>query len=259
MAGAIVVSRTVHLAAHGVTVLGPVPRGLPGFTLPTLQLHDAVALLGTAASIGIVILAQSAATARAYAVKHDEPMDTDTDLTGLGAANVAAAFTGTFVVNGSPTKTQIVDDAGGRSQLASLTTGAIAVVVLLVATGPLRYLPDAALAAVVFLIGAELMDVRGLHRLRAVRRGEFAVAVLTAAAVVGAGRRSTASGWPSPRRSSTTCGTATCRAATCWSSRPPGTGRPPRWSPARRPCRGWSCTGSAPACTSPTRAGSWRT
>ena len=154
VAGAIVVSRTVHLAAHGVTVLGPVPRGLPGFTLPTLQLHDAVALLGTAASIGIVILAQSAATARAYAVKHDEPMDTDTDLTGLGAANVAAAFTGTFVVNGSPTKTQIVDDAGGRSQLASLTTGAIAVVVLLVATGPLRYLPDAALAAVVFLIGA---------------------------------------------------------------------------------------------------------
>jgi SulP family sulfate permease len=185
VAGAIVVSRAVHLAAHGVTVLGPVPRGLPGFSLPTLQLHDAVALLGTAASIGIVILAQSAATARAYAVKHDEPMDTDTDLTGLGAANVAAAFTGTFVVNGSPTKTQIVDDAGGRSQLASLTTGAIAVVVLLVATGPLRYLPDAALAAVVFLIGAELVDLRGLHRLRVVRRGEFAVAVVTAAAVIG--------------------------------------------------------------------------
>ena len=65
------------------------------------------------------------------------------------------------MVNGSPTKTQIVDDAGGRSQLASLTTSALAVVVLLVATGPLRYLPDAALAAVVFLIGVELVDVRG--------------------------------------------------------------------------------------------------
>jgi len=185
VAGAIVVSWAAHLAAHGVTVLGPVPRGLPGFSLPTLRLHDAVALLGTAASIGIVILAQSAATARAFAVRHDEPMDTDTDLTGLGAANVAAAFTGTFVVNGSPTKTQIVDDAGGRSQLASLTTGAIAVGVLLAATGPLRYLPDAALAAVVFLIGAQLVDVRGLHRLRTVRRGEFVVAVITAAAVIG--------------------------------------------------------------------------
>jgi sulfate permease, SulP family len=183
--GAIAVSWAVPLAAHGVAILGPVPRGLPGFSLPTLQLHDAVALLGTAGAIGIVILAQSAATSRAYAVKHDEPMDTDTDLTGLGAANVAAAFTGTFVVNGSPTKTQIVDDAGGRSQLASLTTGAIVVGVLLVATGPLRYLPDAALAVVVFLIGAQLVDLRGLHRLRRVRLDEFAVAVVTAAAVIG--------------------------------------------------------------------------
>jgi sulfate permease, SulP family len=185
VAGAITVSWAVHLAAHGVAVLGPVPRGLPGFSLPTLRLHDAVALLGTAASIGIVILAQSAATARAYAVKHNEPMDTDTDLTGLAAGNIAAAFTGTFVVNGSPTKTQIVDDAGGRSQLASLTTGAIAIVVLLVATGPLRFLPDAALAAVVFLIGAELVDLRGLHRLRRARPGEFAVALVAAAAVIG--------------------------------------------------------------------------
>jgi sulfate permease, SulP family len=183
--GAIIVSWALNLAAHGVAVLGPVPRGLPGFSLPTLRLHDAVALLGTSATIGIVILAQSAATARAYAVKHNEPMDTDTDLTGLGVGNVAAAFTGTFVVNGSPTKTQIVDDAGGRSQLASLTTGAIAVLVLLVATGPLRYLPNAALAAVVFLIGAQLVDLRGMRRLRAARRDEFAVAVITAAAVIG--------------------------------------------------------------------------
>jgi high affinity sulfate transporter 1 len=185
VAGAIAVSWAVHLAAHGVAVLGPVPRGLPGFSLPTLRLHDAVALLGTAASIGIVILAQSAATARAYAVRHNEPMDTDTDLTGLAAGNIAAAFTGTFVVNGSPTKTQIVDDAGGRSQIASLTTGAIAIVVLLIATGPLRFLPDAALAAVVFLIGAELVDLRGLRRLRVARPGEFAVALVAAAAVIG--------------------------------------------------------------------------
>ena len=185
VAGAIMVSWAVHLAAHGVAVLGPVPRGLPGFSLPTLRLHDAVALLGTAASIGIVILAQSAATARAYAVRHNEPMDTDTALTGLAAGNIAAAFTGTFVVNGSPTKTQIVDDAGGRSQLASLTTGAIAILVLLVATGPLRFLPDAALAAVVFLIGAELVDLRGLRRLRRARPGEFAVALVAAAAVIG--------------------------------------------------------------------------
>jgi MFS superfamily sulfate permease-like transporter len=185
--GAIIVSRAADLAAHGVSVTGYIPRGLPAFGLPALGLHDAVALLGPAASIFIVILAQSAATARAYAAKYGEPFSTDTDLIGLGAGNIAAAFTGTFVVNGSPTKTQIVDDAGGRSQLASLTTSALTLVVLLVATGPLSYLPTAALAAVVFLIGVELVDGRGIRRLLRVRRHEFAVAVITAAAVVGLG------------------------------------------------------------------------
>jgi high affinity sulfate transporter 1 len=182
--GAIIASRVAGLASHGVSVLGYVPRGLPAFGLPALGLHDTLALLGTSASIFIVILAQSAATARAYAAKYAEPFGTDTDLIGLGAGNIAAAFTGTFVVNGSPTKTQIVDDAGGRSQLASLTTSALALVVLLVATGPLSYLPDAALAAVVFLIGAELVDVRGILRVLRVRPNEFAVAIITAAAVV---------------------------------------------------------------------------
>ena len=74
------------------------------------------------------------------------------------------------MVNGSPTKTQIVDDAGGRSQVSSLTTSALALVVLLVATGPLSYLPIPALAAVVFLIGAELVDIRGMRRVLRVRR-----------------------------------------------------------------------------------------
>ncbi len=183
--GAIIASRAADLAAHGVSVLGYVPRGLPAFGLPAFGLHDTLALLGTSASIFLVILAQSAATARAYAAKYAEPFSTDTDLIGLGAGNIVAAFTGTFVVNGSPTKTQIVDGAGGRSQVASLTTSALALIVLLVATGPLSYLPNAALAAVVFLIGAELMDIRGIHRVLRVRRNEFAVAVITAAAVVG--------------------------------------------------------------------------
>jgi MFS superfamily sulfate permease-like transporter len=132
----------------------------------------------------VVILAQSAATSRAYAVKYEEPFSEDTDLVGLGAANVVAAFSGTFVVNGSPTKTQMVDSAGGRSQLAPLTTSVVVLIVLLLLTGPLAYLPIAALAAVVFLIAAELIDIRGMRRILAIRRHEFAVAVLTAVAVV---------------------------------------------------------------------------
>jgi sulfate permease, SulP family len=181
---AISVSRAVDLAGRGVAVVGPIPRGLPHLGLPALGLHDDAALLGAAASMFVVILAQSAATSRAYAVKYEEPFSEDTDLVGLGAANVAAAFSGTFVVNGSPTKTQMVDSAGGRSQLAQLTTAVVVLIVLLLLTGPLAYLPNAALAAVVFLIAIELIDIRGMRRILACRRHEFAIALLTAAAVV---------------------------------------------------------------------------
>jgi len=181
---AIVVSRAADLARHGAHMVEHVPRGLPGLGLPAFGWHDTGALLGGAASMFVVIVAQSAATSRAYAAKYEESFSEATDLVGLGAANIAAAFSGTFVVNGSPTKAQMVDSAGGRSQLAPLTAGAVVLVVLLLLTGPLAYLPAAALAAVVFLIAAVLVDVKGMRSILAVRKHEFAVALLTAAAVV---------------------------------------------------------------------------
>jgi sulfate permease, SulP family len=184
---AITVSWAASLRGRGVPVVGTVPRGLPSLSLPALGRHDVTALLGVALSMFVVILAQSAATSRAYAAKYEEAFSEATDLVGLGAANAAAAFTGTFVVNGSPTKTQIVDSAGSRRQLSQLAAAAVVLIVLVLLTAPLAYLPDAALAAVVFLIAVELVDVKGLRRILAVRKHEFAVALLTMAAVVALG------------------------------------------------------------------------
>lgn len=182
--GAIVVSQALDLPARGLAVLGPVPAGLPRPVLPAVTLADVSLLLPTAVSMLVVILAQSAATARAYAARYDERPDVDSDLVGLAGANLGAALSGAFVVNGSPTKTQMVDSAGGRSQLAPLAAALVVIVVLIGLTGPMAGLPLAALAAVVFLIGIELIDVAGLRRLWTVRRAEFTVAVLTAASVV---------------------------------------------------------------------------
>jgi len=182
--GAIVVSRAADLARRGVAVIGPVHRGLPPLGPPALGLHDASGLLGPATWMFVVTLGQSAATAHAYADRHGETVSADTDLVGLGAANLAAAFSGTFVVNGSPTQTQMVDGAGGRSQLAQLTAGGVVLAVLLFLTGPPVSLPTVALAAVVFVIGVELVDAAELRRILSVRGDEFAIALLAAASVV---------------------------------------------------------------------------
>ncbi len=183
--GAIVISWHWDLATHGVAVLGHVPGGLPHIGLPTdVNGSDIPALMGTAVSIFILILAQSAATSRAYAAKYNDEFDENVDLVGLGAANILAGLSGTFVVNGSPTKTEMVDGAGGRSQLAQITTGIIVLIVLLFLTAPLQYMPKAVLAAVVFMIGVQLIDVKGMRNILRVRTDEFVVAVLTAATVV---------------------------------------------------------------------------
>ena len=182
--GSIVISWAMDLAADGVATLGPVPGGLPSISFPSVPWSDVPALVGTAASIFILILAQSAATSRSYAAKFNDQFDENVDLVGLSAANIAAGFTGTFVVNGSPTKTQMVNSAGGKTQIASVTTVAIVAIVLLFLTKPLQYMPEAVLSTVVFLIGIELVDIAGMRRVWKLRRNEFVVAAITAATVV---------------------------------------------------------------------------
>jgi MFS superfamily sulfate permease-like transporter len=138
----------------------------------------------TAFAMFVLILAQSAATSRAYASRYNETFSENTDLVGLGLANIGAGLSGTFVVNGSPTKTQMIDSAGGRSQLSLLFTALIVLLVLLFLTGPLAYMPEAVLSAVVFLIGVDLIDIKGMKSIFAQRRSEFWVALITALMVV---------------------------------------------------------------------------
>jgi sulfate permease, SulP family len=180
----IVVSVAFHLEKIGVKVVGEMASGLPRFGLPDVSWGDVPLVLWVAVSCATVILAQSAATSRAYALRHSEGFDENVDLVGLALANVAAACSGTFVVNGSPTKTAIVDSAGGRSQLAQVVTAMVALAVLLFLTEPLSHLPNAVLAAIVFLIGVKLIDIRGLAKINRESRAEFSLALFTAATVV---------------------------------------------------------------------------
>ena len=186
MLGALGASWWFDLPSHGVAVVGAVQGGLPHLSLPAgmADLDLLRSLVPAALAMAVVILAQSAATARAYAWKDDCPLDENADLVALSLANLGAGLTGAFVVNGSPTKTEMVDAAGGRSQWAHLTMAAIVLLVLLFFTGPISLLPIAALSGVVFMIGVDLVNLRELRRIRVVRPSEFWVAAATAATVV---------------------------------------------------------------------------
>jgi high affinity sulfate transporter 1 len=182
--GALAASAAFDFAGHGISIIGPIPGGLPRIGVPVVDWNEGLALLPVAASCFVMIIAQSAATARAYAARHRDRLDENADLVGLAAANAAAALSGAFVVNGSPTQTAMVERSGGRSQIAHLSAALIVAFVLLWLTGPLQYLPHCVLGAIVFTIAVGLIDLRGLRAIRRESPGEFRLALLTAAVVV---------------------------------------------------------------------------
>jgi sulfate permease, SulP family len=187
VAGTIVASAAFHFAERGIAVIGPVPGGLPAIGLPDVAWSEVLALLPVAASCVVMIIAQSAATSRAFAQRYHERVEEDADILGLSVANAVAAASGTFVVNGSPTQTAMADRAGARSQVAQLAFAGVVLLVLLFLTGPLQYLPRCVLAGIVFTIAAGMINIAALRDIRRQSPGEFHLAIITAAAVVAIG------------------------------------------------------------------------
>ncbi|MBK9739783.1 MAG: SulP family inorganic anion transporter [Actinobacteria bacterium] len=184
----IAISAAIDAQADGVAIVGPVQGGFPPIGLPQgISLNNIGICLSVAFSCFVLIIAQSAATSRSFAMKHGQKVDVNRDIVGLSGANFAAGLTGTFVVNGSPTKTQILDEEKGRTQLANLTMAIVVLLVVLFFTSLLTDMPKAVLAGIVFLIGVDLIDITGFKRILARRKNEFIVALITAITVCAVG------------------------------------------------------------------------
>jgi MFS superfamily sulfate permease-like transporter len=187
---AISASAALKFAGHGIATIGPVAGGLPHLalmgllSLQEMSWKEVETLVTLSASCAVMILTQSAATSRVYAAKHYQNVNENIDLFGLSAANAAAALTGGFVVNGSPTQTAMMEDAGGQSQMAQVATAVVVGVVLLFLTGPLQYLPTCVLGVLVFMVALRLIDLKALRDIRAESPDEYALAMMTAAVVV---------------------------------------------------------------------------
>ncbi len=185
--GAIAASAMFHFSRYGIADIGQVAGGLPVFGLPQVSWGETLPLVPVAASCFVMIIAQSEATARAFATRHREAIEADADILGLAAANAAAALSGTFVVNGSPTQTAMAERAGAENQFAQLVFAGAVLVVLLFLTGPLRYLPRCVLGAIVFTVAVSMIDIAALRDIRHESPGEFTLAIMAAITVVGAG------------------------------------------------------------------------
>jgi len=171
-----------------ISVLGPLPQGLPAFAIPWIGYDDIIPVLIGGGAVALVSFADTSVLSRAYAARLGTPVDPSQEMVGLGAANLAAGFFQGFPISSSSSRTPVAEAAGARTQLTGVV-GALAVAALLLfAPNLLRNLPSAALAAVVIASAIGLFEITDLKRIFQIQRWEFwlSIACFAGVAVLGA-------------------------------------------------------------------------
>jgi high affinity sulfate transporter 1 len=178
---------TLDLGSKGVAVVGVLPAGLPPLRLPAIDLNWVTPLLADALAVALLSFSNAMVVARSFAAKNGYEVDADQEFIALGACQIAAGVSQAFPVSGTESRTAINHAVGGKSQLAGLVAAAVMMTVLLFFTGPLAYLPKAALGAVLIVAAIGLFDVEEMKFLWRVSRKEFTVAGVTMLGVVAFG------------------------------------------------------------------------
>ncbi|WP_345381639.1 SulP family inorganic anion transporter [Pseudonocardia yuanmonensis] len=172
------------LDEHGVALVGPLPQGFPPPTVPLITAADLLPLAAGAVGIALVSLTDTISTASAFAARDGRTIDGDREIVGIGAANLAAGFFQGFPVSTSGSRTAVAWQVGSRTQVTGLVGAAAITLILLLAPGLLRTLPQPTLAAVVIAASVSLADLPATLRLLRVRRSEFALSVAAFLGVV---------------------------------------------------------------------------
>jgi high affinity sulfate transporter 1 len=187
--GATVIVGAFDLATRAdVSVLGPLPKGLPGFAIPWITYDDIVPVLIGGCAVALVSFADTSVLSRAYAARTGTNVDPNQEMVGLGAANLAAGFFQGFPISSSSSRTPVAEAAGAKTQLTGVVGALTVALLLLAAPNLLQDLPTAALAAVVIASAIGLFEVKDLVRIFRIQRWEFWLSIVcfVGVAVLGA-------------------------------------------------------------------------
>jgi high affinity sulfate transporter 1 len=165
------------LAAHGVSLVGVLPKGFPPLTIPHVRLSDLGPLFAGALGIALVSLADTISTASAFAARTGQEIHGSGEMIGIGAANLAAGFFQGFPVSTSGSRTAVAERAGAKTQLTGVVGAALIILMIVLVPGLFRNLPQPALAAVVITASLSLADIPGTVRLWRQRKVEFLLSV----------------------------------------------------------------------------------
>ena len=181
---ATVISAVFDLKAHGVSTVGALPQGLPRPSLPWTKFSDIGPLMIAAVGITLVSLADTIATSSSFGARRGEEVDPNQEMVGIGAANLASGFLQGFAVSTSGSRTAVVEQAGAKSQLASLVGAGVVIALLLFFNSLLADLPQSALAAVLIMAATSLFDFDALRRFWRVRKSALVLSLVASLGVI---------------------------------------------------------------------------
>jgi len=161
-----------------LAVVGPLPKGLPSFQIPSVSAAHLQALVAGAIGVALVSFADTSVLSRTFAIRGGYRVNPNQELLALGAANIAAGFFQGFSVSSSASRTPVAESAGAKTQVTGLVGVVIIALMLLLFPGLVRNLPDSALAAVVISAAIGLFEAAGVRRLYRLRRTEFALSIV---------------------------------------------------------------------------------
>ena len=172
------------LKDRGVAVVGELPAGLPGLNWPKFDAENLKLLLGGAVGVALVSFSSGMVTARSFAARNRYDIDVDQEFIALGACQIASGLSQGFAVTGADSRTAVNDAMGGKSQMVGLIAAATMAAVLFFLTEPIRYLPVAALGAVLIVAAIGLFDIGALRKMWRVNRAECFLSLFTMVGVI---------------------------------------------------------------------------
>jgi len=177
VAGSIAAASVFGLAAHGVSLVGVLPKGFPPLTIPDVRVADLAPLFAGALGITLVTLTDTISNASAFAARTGQEVNGNQEMIGVGAANLAAGLFQGFPVSSSGSRTAVAERSGAKTQLTGVTGAAVIIVMIVLLPGLFRNLPQPTLAAVVITASVSLADIPGTVRLWRQRRAEFLLSI----------------------------------------------------------------------------------
>ena len=168
----------LDLDQRGISVIGSVPAGLPELRLVLPTFADFRVILTDATAVALLSFISGILTVKSFARRSRTPFNSNQELIGFGASNIASALAQGFPVTGGNTRTAVNIAMGGMSQLSGIVAAVTMLLVLFFFTAPLAYVPKAALAALIVVSGWGLLDLKALRELYTIKRLELGVALV---------------------------------------------------------------------------------